>query len=95
MHIVPLGDRVLLKRKEETETTEGGIIIPPTAQEKQLIGEVVAVGEGHWRDGKFEPLAVSIGDSVLIGKYAGSEVDIDGEKHLMMRESEILGIVVE
>ncbi len=90
----PLGDRVLVKRVEEEQKTKGGIIIPDTAKEKPQEGEVVAVGSGA-RDesGKLVPLDVKAGDRVLFGKWSGTEVKIDGEDLLIMKESDILGIV--
>ena len=90
----PLGDRVLVKRVEEEEKTKGGIIIPDTAKEKPMQGEVLAVGPGV-RDekGQLVPLDVRVGDRVLFGKWSGTEVKIDGEDLLIMKESDILGIV--
>jgi chaperonin GroES len=90
----PLHDRVLVRRIEEDERTSGGIIIPDTAKEKPMLGEVIAVGPGA-RDetGKLIPLEVRKGDRVLFGKWSGTEVKIDGEDLLVMKESDILGIV--
>jgi len=94
MEIKPLQDRVLVKRIEEKEQVRGGIIIPDTAKEKPLQGEVIAVGSGRIKeDGSRQPLEVKKGDKVLFGKYAGTEVKIDGEEYLIMREEDILGIV--
>lgn len=95
MKIRPLHDRVLVKRLEEqVETTKGGIIIPDTAKEKPQQGKVIAAGKGKITDdGKLLPLEVKEGDTILFGKYAGSEVKIDGEEHLIMREEDILGVV--
>ena len=94
MSIRPLHDRVLIKRVKEEEKTKGGIIIPDTAKEKPIEGKVVAVGNGRvLEDGKIRKLDVKAGDRVLIGKYAGTEVKIDGEEHVMLREEEILGVV--
>lgn len=94
MKVKPLHDRVLIKRIEEEEKTKGGIIIPDTAKEKPIQGEVIAVGKGKLTDdGKVIPLEVKEGDKVLFGKYAGTEVKIDGEEHLIMREEDILAIV--
>jgi len=94
MKIRPLQDRVIVKRIEEEEKTKGGIIIPDTAKEKPSEGAVVAVGKGKADDnGKVTPLDVKVKDRVLFGKYAGTEVNIDGEEHLIMREDDILGIV--
>ncbi|NIS63429.1 MAG: co-chaperone GroES [Proteobacteria bacterium] len=92
--IRPLQDRVIVRRLEEEEKTEGGIIIPDTAKEKPMEGKVVAVGKGKvLEDGKVVPLDVKAGDRVLFSKYAGTEVKLDGEEHLIMREDDILGIV--
>jgi len=94
MKIRPLQDRVIVKRIEEEEKTKGGIIIPDTAKEKPQEGKVVAVGKGKITDeGKVIPLDVKAGDRILFGKYAGTEVKIDGEEHLIMREEDILGII--
>ena len=91
--IRPLHDRVLVRRLDEQEQMRGGIIIPDTAKEKPQQGEVIAVGEGKFReDGTRQPLDVKAGDRVLFGKYSGSEVKIDGEEYLIMREDEILGV---
>ena len=96
MEIKPLHDRVLVKRIEGEQMSKGGIIIPDTAKEKPIEGEIVAVGQGRIVDnGDVRPLAVKKGDTVLFGKYAGTEVKIDGEEHLIMREEDILGIVVK
>ncbi len=92
--IKPLGDRVIVKAKEAEETTKGGIILPDTAKEKPIEGTVVAVGDGKVTDdGKSVKLNVKVGDIVLYGKYSGTEVKIDGEEYLIMRESDIYGIV--
>ena len=95
MKIRPLQDRVLVKRiEEETEKTKGGIIIPDTAKEKPQQGKVIAVGKGKvGENGKVIPLDVKAGDTVLFGKYSGSEIKLDGEEHLIMREEDILGVV--
>ena len=93
-NIKPLHDRVILKRIEEGEQVRGGIIIPDTAKEKPQEGEVIAVGDGKIReDGTRQPLDVRAGDRVLFGKYSGSEIKIDGEEYLIMREDEILGVI--
>jgi chaperonin GroES len=93
-NIRPLHDRVIVKRIEEGEQIRGGIIIPDTAKEKPQEGEVVAAGEGKYKeDGTRQPLDVKPGDRVLFGKYSGSEIKIDGEEFLIMREDEILGIL--
>jgi chaperonin GroES len=92
--IRPLQDRVILKRIEEEEKSKGGIIIPDTAKEKPQEGKVVAVGKGKVNeDGTVTPLDVKVNDRVLFGKYAGSEINIDGEEHLIMREEDILGVI--
>jgi chaperonin GroES len=94
MKIRPLHDRVIVKRMEEEEKTKGGIIIPDTAKEKPAEGKIVAVGEGRIKkDGTKIPLEVKAGDRVLFTKYGGTEVKIDGEEHLMMREEDILAII--
>ncbi len=94
MQFRPLGDRVLVRRVEEEEKTRGGIIIPDTAKEKPQEGEVVAVGPGHRDDdGTLTPLDVKPGERVLFGKWSGTEVKIDGEELLIMKESDILGVV--
>jgi chaperonin GroES len=90
----PLGDRVLVKRIKEEERTKGGIVIPDTAKEKPQEGKVVAVGKGKYDDdGKLIPIEVKAGDKILFGKYSGSEVKLDGEEHMIMREDDILGIL--
>ena len=94
MKIRPLQDRVIVKRIEEEETTKGGIIIPDSAKEKPMEGVITAVGTGKVSDdGKKTPLDVKAGDKVLFGKYAGTEIQIDGEEHLIMREDDILGVL--
>jgi len=95
MKIQPLHDRVIVKRVEEEETTKGGIIIPDTAKEKPMEGLVVAVGSGKIEDEgeKKIPLEVKKGDRVLFSKYAGTEIKIDGEEHLIMKEEDIIAIV--
>ena len=90
----PLHDRILVKRLEESEERHGSIIIPDTAKEKPQEGKVVAVGKGKVNDdGKLTPLDVKVGDKILFGKYSGSEIKLNGEEHLIMREDDILGIV--
>jgi chaperonin GroES len=92
--IRPLQDRVIVRRIEEEEKTKGGIIIPDTAKEKPQEGKVVAVGKGKLNeDGKVVPLDVKVNDRILFGKYSGSEINIDGEEHLIMREEDILGVI--
>ena len=94
MKIRPLQDRVIIKRINEEEKTKGGIIIPDTAKEKPQEGKVVAVGKGKLNDdGKVVPLDVKVNDRILFGKYSGSEINIDGEEHLIMREEDILGVI--
>jgi chaperonin GroES len=94
MKIRPLHDRIIVKRIKEEETTKGGIIIPDTAKEKPSEGKVIAVGNGKLlENGKIQPLEVKKGNKVLFGKYAGTEVKIDGEEHLIMREEDIIAIV--
>jgi len=94
MKIRPLQDRVIVKRIEEEEKTKGGIIIPDTAKEKPQEGKVIAVGKGKVNDdGKLTPPDVKVGDTILFGKYSGSEIKLNGEEHLIMREEDILGIV--
>ena len=89
----PLHDRIIVKRLDEEEKTAGGIIIPDTAKEKPQEGMVVAVGSGKREDGKVVALDVKEGDKVLLGKYSGTEIQLDGDEHLIMREDDILGIV--
>ncbi|HUU51217.1 MAG TPA: co-chaperone GroES [Nitrospinota bacterium] len=94
MKVRPLQDRILVKRLEEKEEKKGGIIIPDTAKEKPQEGKVIAVGSGKILDnGKRQPLEVKKGDKVLFGKYSGTEVKIDEEEYLIMREEDILGII--
>ncbi len=95
MNIRPLQDRIIVKRLEEEEKTRGGIIIPDAAKEKPMQGEVVAAGKGKVsEDGKVMPLDVKVGDKILFGKYAGTEVKIDDEDFLIMREDDVLGVLV-
>jgi chaperonin GroES len=92
--IRPLQDRLIVKRVAEEEKTKGGIIIPDTAKEKPIEGKVLAAGNGKvLEDGKVRPLDVKAGDRVLFSKYAGTEVKLDGEEHLIMREEDILGVI--
>jgi chaperonin GroES len=94
MKIRPLHDRVIIKRTEEEEKTKGGIIIPDTAKEKPVEGIIVAVGDGKvLEDGTKSPLEVKEGNRVLFGKYAGTEINIEGEEHLIMKEDDIIAIV--
>jgi len=93
MKIRPLHDRIVVKRWEEEKTSPGGIVIPDTAKEKPIKGEVVAVGNGKALDnGQVRALDVKVGDKVLFGKYAGTEVKIDGAEYLMLREDDIMGV---
>lgn len=94
MAIRPLHDRVLVRRAEEETTTAGGIVLPGSAQEKPMEGEVVAVGNGKLlEDGKVRALDVKVGDRVMFGKYSGTEVKVDGEALVMMREEDIMAVV--
>jgi chaperonin GroES len=93
MNIKPLADRVVIKAGESAEVKKGGIIIPDTAKEKPQEGEVFEVGPGRTEDGKVVPMEVKKGDRILYGKYSGTEVSIDGEDYLIMRESDILAII--
>lgn len=90
--IKPLADRVVVRPIEREETTKGGIVIPDTAKERPQEGEVVAVGPGKYEDGKRVPMEVKVGDRVLFAKYGGTEIKIDGEEYLVLRESDILAI---
>lgn len=90
----PLHDRVMVKRLEAEEKTPGGIIIPDTAKEKPMEGQVMAVGSGvRLEDGKITPLEVKVGDRILFGKWSGTEIKLDGEDYLVMKESDIMGIL--
>ena len=94
MKVKPLQDRVIVKRIEEEETTKGGIIIPDSAKEKPIEGEVIAVGGGKLLDtGTKQSIEVKKGDKVLFGKYAGTDIQIEGEEHLIMREDDIIAII--
>ena len=94
MNLRPLQDRVIVKRVEEETKTAGGLFIPETAKEKPQRGEIVAVGNGKkTEDGKVLPLDVKVGDTVLFGKYAGTEIKVDGDEFLMMREDDLLAVV--
>ena len=93
VNITPLHDRVLVRRLEEKETAKGGIIIPDTAKEKPQEGEVMAVGAGKLEKGKRIPLDVKVGDRILFGKYTGSEIKIDGNDFVILREDEILAVI--
>ena len=91
--VSPLADRVVIKALEETEQTRGGLFIPDTAKEKPQQGEVIAVGPGRYEDGKLIPMGVKVGDKILYGKYAGTEVTFDGDSVLILRESDVLAVV--
>src|SRR5216683_7691035 len=94
MKIRPLYDRIVVKRIEEQETLRSGIIIPDSAKEKPQEGEVVAVGQGkRLEDGKLVPLDVKVGDRILFGKYSGSDIKLDGDEYMIMREDEVLGVL--
>jgi chaperonin GroES len=94
MNFRPLHDRILIKRIEEKETVKGGIIIPDSAKEKPQEGEVIAVGNGKMtEEGKVVPLDVKAGDRILFGKYSGSEIKMDDEEYLILKEEEVLGVV--
>lgn len=91
--VAPLADRVVVKALEEAETMRGGLYIPDTAKEKPQQGEIVAVGPGRFEDGKRVPMDVKPGDKVLYGKYSGTEVTVDGESLLILRESDVLAVI--
>ena len=91
--VTPLSDRVVVRALEETEQMRGGLFIPDTAKEKPQQGEIVAVGPGKYEDGKLVPMTVKVGDKVLYGKYSGTEVTLDDEQFLILRESDVLAIV--
>jgi len=94
MKLRPLQDRILVQRVEEETTTKGGIIIPDTAKEKPAEGKVIAVGNGKTADdGKKVPLEIKAGDRILFGKYSGTEVKVEGEEYLIMREDDVLGVI--
>ena len=95
MKIRPLYDRIVVKRIEEQETVRGGIIIPDSAKEKPQEGEVMAVGKGkrNEKDGTLTPLDVQVGDRILFGKYSGSDIKLDGDEYMIMREDEVLGVL--
>ncbi len=94
MNLTPLHDRVLVKAAEAEETTKGGIIIPDTAKEKPMQGTIIAIGNGKLLDdGKIAPLQVKVGDKVLYGKYAGTEINVEGDDFLIMREADIFAVI--
>ena len=91
--IAPLADRVVVRALEDTETMRGGLYIPDTAKEKPQQGEIMAVGPGRFEDGKRVPLDCKVGDKVLYGKYSGTEVAVEGEQYLILRESDVLAVI--
>src|ERR1041385_7929046 len=91
--VTPLSDRVVVRAMEETEQMRGGLFIPDTAKEKPQQGEIIAVGPGKYEDGKLVPMTVKIGDKVLYGKYSGTEVTLDNEQFLILRESDVLAVI--
>ena len=93
MQLKPLGDRVVVKALEEEERTRGGIVLPDTAKEKPQHGEVVAVGPGEWDDGARGPMDVKVGDRVIFAKYGGTEIKVEDEEYLILRQSDILAVV--
>jgi len=94
MQIRPLGDRILVKPLDAEEKTKGGIILPDTAKERPQEGKVIAVGKGKvLDDGRIQPLEVKVGDRILYGKYSGTEIKLDGEEHLIIREEDVLAII--
>jgi len=96
MQITPLGDRILVKPLEAEEKTKGGIILPDTAKEKPQEGKVISVGKGKVLDnGKIQPLEVKVGDKILYGKYSGTEIKLNGEEHLIIREEDVLAIIAD
>ena len=94
MKIRPLQDRIVIKRLEGESVTKGGIIIPASAKEKPIEGRVIAIGNGKWlKNGKARPVDFKVGDIVLFGKYSGNEVKIDGEEHMLLRESDVIAVL--
>ncbi|MFZ5354331.1 MAG: co-chaperone GroES [Bacillota bacterium] len=93
MNIKPLGDRVILRVIESEETTKSGIVLPGTAKEKPMQGEILAVGSGEMIEGKKVPLEVKVGDRVIYSKYAGTEIKMDGNEYLIVRQSDILAVI--
>ncbi len=92
-NIKPLADRVVVKATDDAEQMRGGLYIPDTAKEKPQQGEIIAAGPGKYEDGKLVPMSVKVGDKVLYGKYSGTEITLDGEQYLILRESDVLAIV--
>jgi len=93
MNIKPLGDRIIIRVIESEETTKSGIVLPGTAKEKPMQGEVLAVGSGEMVDGKKVPLELKVGDKVIYSKYAGTEVKMDGKEYLIVRQSDVLAVI--
>jgi chaperonin GroES len=94
MKLRPLADRIVVKRVKEEEKTKGGIIIPDSAKEKPLEGEILAVGNGKiLKNGKVRPLELKVGDRILFGKYAGTEIKLEGDEHILLREDDVLGVL--
>ncbi len=93
MNLKPLGDRVIVEQSESEEMTKSGIVLPDTAQEKPQQGKVMAVGDGKYEDGKKVPMDVKVGDKVIYSKYGGTEVKVEGEKYLILRQDDILAII--
>lgn len=93
MNIKPLGDRIIIKVVESEETTKSGIVLPGTAKEKPMQGEVLAVGSGEMIDGKKVPLELKVGDKVIYSKYSGTEVKMDGNEYLIVRQSDVLAVI--
>lgn len=93
MKLRPLGDKLVVKVKEEEKTTSSGIVLPDSAKEKPQQGEVIAVGTGERVDGKVVPLDVKVGDEVIYSKYSGNEVELDGEKYLIIRQNDVLAVI--
>ena len=91
--VQPLADRVVIRALEETEQMRGGLYIPDTAKEKPQQGEIIAIGPGKYEDGKLVPMSVKVGDKVLYGKYSGTEVTIDNENYLILREADVLAVI--
>jgi chaperonin GroES len=91
--VTPLADRVVVRALEETETMRGGLFIPDTAKEKPMQGEVIAVGPGRYEEGKRVPMDLKVGDKVLYGKYSGTEVTIEGDQLLILREADVLAVI--
>jgi len=91
--VQPLADRVVIRALEETEQMRGGLYIPDTAKEKPQQGEIISIGPGKYEDGKLVPMSVKVGDKVLYGKYSGTEVTLDNENYLILRESDVLAVI--